>query len=405
MLTQLREWQSGQWQVLLWRSKPLARLDKPLMLSVFALLSVGIVMVMSASITESAYENNAEFYYLKRHLVYLAISAVGAFLVLQIPMQFWYRYAGLLLLGCGLALVAVLIPGIGHEANGSSRWLRVGPLTLQVSEVAKVSMVLFVASYLQRHHLDMQDQWLSFAKPLGILGLFSALLLLEPDFGSTMVIGATVLTMLFLAGVRLWQFLALMSLAAYGVWELISTSTYRRDRLMSFLDPWADQYDSGYQLIQSLIAFGRGGWFGVGLGNSVQKQFYLPEAHTDFVFAVFAEEFGLLGVLVVIALLTLLVVRVLVIGRRAINRKNWFVAYAVSGFGVLFAGQAFINLAVTSGLLPTKGLTLPFVSYGGSSLLMCSVIIALVLRAGMEINDAASPGTGLSAERSRHGEE
>ena len=370
----------------LWRPKMFLEIDRFLVLSVGALISIGILMVSSASIAYSADGYGDEFFFLKRHLIYLAISFLGALIVLQIPLQLWYRYAGLLLAGSAALLIAVLIPGIGHEVNGSSRWLRAGPLTLQVSELAKLAMIIFVAAYLQRHHLHLRDQWQGFVKPLGILALVSLLLMLEPDFGSTIVIGSTVLAMLFLAGVRLWQFLALMLLAVAGIAALIVASPYRFQRLITFLDPWADRYDSGYQLTQSLIAFGRGEWFGVGLGNSVQKLFYLPEAHTDFVFAIFAEEFGLLGVLVVLGLLVLLVARVFAIGLRAIKRQDWFVAYAVFGFGIMLAGQAFINLGVASGLLPTKGLTLPFVSYGGSSLLVCSLIVALVLRAGLEMN-------------------
>ncbi len=376
MLIQLR-----QWLGLFWQAKMLTEVDKPLLFSVWGLVSIGIIMVTSASV---GYGDG--FYFLNRHLIYLGISVVGALVVLQIPMQLWYRYAGYLIVGSAALLIAVLIPGVGHEVNGSSRWLRAGPLTLQVSELAKLAVIIFIAAYLQRRHLYLRDQWQDVAKPLGILALFSLLLLLEPDFGSTMVIGGTVLAMLFLAGVRLWQFLALMLIAVVGMAVLIVTSPYRFQRLITFLDPWAERYDSGYQLTQSLIAFGRGEWFGVGLGNSVQKLFYLPEAHTDFVFAIFAEEFGLVGVLVVLALLVVLIARIFTIGVQAIKRQNWFVAYAVFGFGVMLAGQAFVNLGVASGLLPTKGLTLPFVSYGGSSLLVSSLIVALVLRAGLEMN-------------------
>lgn len=372
----------------LWQPGVMAELDKPLLLAVCALTSIGALMVMSASIGYSAYGYGDEFYFFKRHLLYLVISLGGALAVLQLPLHFWYRYAGTLLIGTAVLLVVVLIPGIGHEVNGSRRWLRFGPLTLQVSELAKLAMILFVAAYLQRHQMQLRERWQGFVNPLGVLAVFVALLLLEPDFGSTMVIGGTVLGMLFLGGVRLWQFAILMVLASAGVATLIMASPYRFQRLITFLDPWADQFNSGYQLTQSLIAFGRGEWFGVGLGNSVQKLFYLPEAHTDFVFAIFAEEFGLVGVIAVIGLLVLMVARIFAIARRAADRQAWFVAYAVFGFGIMMAGQAFINVGVTSGLLPTKGLTLPFVSYGGSSLLVCSLIAALVLRAGMEVNRA-----------------
>lgn len=367
-----------------WSLPSTAYLDKPLLLSVLALISLGLVMVFSASVGFADYGYKDGFYFLKRHAAYLCISLCVALPLLWVPLHLWYRHAGLALLGSIVLLVAVLLPGIGHEVNGSSRWLRAGPLTVQVSELAKVAVVIFIAAYLQRRHLMLREQWQDFAKPLAIMGLVAVLLLLEPDFGSTMVIGATVMAMLFLAGVRLGQFLALVVLGIAGVLVLIVTSPYRFERMTGFLDPWADQYQSGYQLTQSLIAFGRGEWWGVGLGNSVQKLFYLPEAHTDFIFAIFAEEFGLGGVLVMLALFITLIARILMIGRAAADRQQWFVAYAVFGFAIMLAGQIFINLGVTSGLLPTKGLTLPFVSYGGSSLLISSVIVALVLRAGME---------------------
>lgn len=367
-----------------WSLPGTAYLDKPLLLSVLALISLGLVMVFSASVGFADYGYKDGFYFLKRHAAYLCISLCVALPLLWVPLHLWYRHAGLALLGSIVLLVAVLLPGIGHEVNGSSRWLRAGPLTVQVSELAKVAVVIFIAAYLQRRHLMLREQWQDFAKPLAIMGLVAVLLLLEPDFGSTMVIGATVMAMLFLAGVRLGQFLALVVLGIAGVLVLIVTSPYRFERMTGFLDPWADQYQSGYQLTQSLIAFGRGEWWGVGLGNSVQKLFYLPEAHTDFIFAIFAEEFGLGGVLVMLALFITLIARILMIGRAAADRQQWFVAYAVFGFAIMLAGQIFINLGVTSGLLPTKGLTLPFVSYGGSSLLISSVIVALVLRAGME---------------------
>lgn len=380
MLSAARRWVESVWQV-----APLRQADAPLLLAVLTLISIGVLMVLSASIGYSTDGWGTGFHYFGRHLVYLSISGVAAFVVLQIPLHYWYRYAGVLLVLAGLLLVAVLIPGIGQRVNGSSRWLPLGPFTLQVSEVAKLAMIVFVAAYLHRHQAALQTQWQSFAKPLAILAMFGLLLLMEPDFGSTVVIGATVLGMLFLAGVRLWQFLLSVSAGLAAGWVLIRTSDYRYERFKSFMDPWADKDDSGYQLIQSLIAFGRGEWFGVGLGNSVQKLFYLPESHTDFVFAIYAEEFGFLGVCVIVGLLTLMVTRVFLIGRLAIERRDWFVAHLVFGAGILLAGQAFVNLGVTSGLLPTKGLTLPFVSYGGSSLVVCSVIVALVIRAGLEM--------------------
>ncbi len=373
-----------------WQPKPLQFIDRYLLVSVLALASVGLLMIMSASISFADHKYGDAFFFTKRHLMYLLIGGSAALLVLQISMRWWYEHAGMIVLAGAMALALVLIPGIGHAVNGSRRWFKLGMFTLQVSELAKVCMIFFVAAYLQRHQLRLRDNWHSFAIPLGVLGVFAFLLLLEPDFGSTVVMAATVLAMLFLAGVRLWQFLGLMAVGIAGVAALALSSEYRFRRLVTFLDPWAQQFGDGYQLTQSLIAFGRGEWFGVGLGNSVQKLFYLPEAHTDFVFAILAEEFGLLGVLVVMVLFALMITRILIIARKAVQRQDWFSAYVVFGIGILLAGQVFINIGVTSGLLPTKGLTLPFISYGGSSLLVCSMMIALVLRVGIEMDDMAA---------------
>jgi len=384
-----------------WQPKPLQYVDRYLLLAVLALASVGLLMIMSASISYADHKYDDAFFFTKRHLMYLLIGSSAALVVLQIPMRWWYEHAGLIVMAGVLALALVLIPGIGHSVNGSRRWFKLGMFTLQVSELAKVCMIFFVAAYLQRHQLRLQDSWHSFAIPLGVLGVYAFLLLLEPDFGSTVVLAATVLAMLFLGGVRLWQFLGLMAVGIAGIVALAFTSEYRFRRLVTFLDPWAQQFGDGYQLTQSLIAFGRGEWFGVGLGNSVQKLFYLPEAHTDFVFAILAEEFGLVGVLVVMALFALMIARILIIARKAVQRQDWFSAYVVFGIGILLAGQVFINIGVTSGLLPTKGLTLPFISYGGSSLLVCAVMIALVLRVGIEMDDMAALGKRTGKTKSR----
>ena len=373
-----------------WQPKPLQYIDRYLLLAVLALVSVGLLMIMSASISFAEHRYGDVFFFTKRHLVYLLISLCVAWLVLQIPMRWWCSHTSMIVLIGALALALVLIPGVGHEVKGSRRWFKLGALTLQVSELAKVSMIFFVAAYLQRHQLRLQDSWHSFAIPVGVLSVFAFLLLLEPDFGSTVVIAATVLAMLFLGGVRLWQLLGLLAIGVSALAVLALSFEYRFRRLVTFLDPWAQKFGDGYQLTQSQIAFGRGEWFGVGLGNSMQKLFYLPEAHTDFVFAILAEEFGLFGVFVVMALFTLVIVRIMLIARKAIQRQDWFSAYVVFGIGTLLAGQVFINIGVTSGLLPTKGLTLPFISYGGSSLLVTAVMIALVLRVGIEMNDLSA---------------
>jgi len=365
-----------------------AGIDASILFIVATLCSIGIVMVASASVSYADYEHQDVFYYLRRHLVYVAMGLTGAIVVLQVPLQLWYRYSRQLALLTILLLLVVLIPGIGHEVNGARRWIRLGIINFQVAEVAKFSAIIFIAAYIQRHYFALKEVWHYFFRPLAMIGAMALLLLAQPDFGSSVVILATVMVMFFLCGVRLWVFAGLLAVAGAALWTLAVTSPYRMKRLGSFLDPWSDMYNTGYQLTQSLIAFGRGEWSGVGLGNSVQKLFYLPEAHTDFVFAIFAEETGLMGVATVIALFVLLVHRIFTIARRAVQRQNWFAAYVGFGIGVLIAGQAFINIGMASGLLPTKGLTLPFISYGGSSLIVSLAMIALVLRISVEMGDA-----------------
>ncbi|MDM3871753.1 putative lipid II flippase FtsW [Porticoccus sp. W117] len=372
-------------------------LDGKLLLTVLALITLGVVMIYSASVNFADVNFGDSLYFFKRQLMYLALGSVLGLVVLNIPVAFWYRY-GLLLLAAAFALLLiVLIPGVGRSFNGSRRWLGLGPMTFQVSELVKLAVVLFMAGYLQRHQQVLRDNWKEIGKPLGILAALVGLLLLEPDLGSSVVLSATVLAMLFFAGAKLWQVGVLVGLAGSLLGLAAVLSPYRLKRLVAYLDPWADQFGSGYQLSQSLIAFGRGEWFGVGLGNSVQKLGYLPEAYTDFVFAVYAEEFGLVGVVALIALFGLLLWRVFAIIRRAVRRCDWFAAYSVFGLGVLLAGQAFINIGVASGLLPTKGLTLPFVSYGGSSLLVSCVMVALILRFGMELHAPVAKKKPLKA--------
>ncbi|MCB1667703.1 MAG: putative lipid II flippase FtsW [Porticoccaceae bacterium] len=374
-------------------------LDRQLMVAVAVLLSIGLVMISSASVSFADHSYGDAFYFLKRHMMFLVISAVAAFVVVNMPSRFWYRHGFLLLLATLLLLVAVLIPGVGREVNGSQRWIPLGPFNLQVSEVAKLVMILFVAGYLERHQRQMRQQWQGFAKPVGVLVVVALLLLVQPDFGSAVVMTCTVLGMLFVAGVRLWQFSLLMLSGVAALVGIAVLSPYRVQRLVTFLDPWADQFNGGYQLTQSLIAYGRGEWLGVGIGNSVQKLFYLPEAHTDFVFSIFAEEFGLVGVITVVALFSWMVGRILLIAKKAVRREDWFAAYSCFGVAILLAGQAFINIGVTSGLLPTKGLTLPFISYGGSSLVVCCVMVALTLRIGSEMDDVAAVAKQVRRDR------
>ncbi|GAB2522518.1 putative lipid II flippase FtsW [Microbulbifer agarilyticus] len=360
---------------------------------VAALASIGVVMVASASVAFAADLYNDQWYFLKRHLVFLAAGVVGALILSRISLNTWSNLSWTLLIFAVAMLVAVLIPGVGRAVNGSMRWIALGPITVQPAEVAKFCCLVFFASFLTRRHEKLRH-WTSFMVPISVLGIVALLLLLEPDFGSVVVISGTALAMVFLAGARLPHTFMLVAVAACGLVMMAIFSPYRLQRLTTFWDPWAEQYAAGYQLTQSLIAFGRGEWFGVGLGNSVQKLFYLPEAHTDFVFAILAEEWGLVGGLLVIGLYAALTWSLLRLVRKALAKQAYFTALLTFGIAVLLAGQAFVNMGVASGLLPTKGLTLPFVSSGGSSLVVCFGLFALALRAQKELNSEEGQDQG-----------
>lgn len=344
------------------------------------LVSIGFVMVASASMAFAEVEYNDSWFFVKRHLVWLGMALAGSVLVASVPTHLWQQHGNLLLIVAVLLLVAVLIPGIGRRVNGSQRWLQLGPFTLQASEAVKFCMIIFFSSFLSRKRDELVANWRGVLKPMLVLGAVVFLLLLEPDFGGSVVLAATVMGMLFIAGLRLHHFGVIAGGSLIALVVVATSESYRVERLKTYLDPWAAQFDGGYQLTQSLIAFGRGEWFGLGLGNSLQKLFYLPEAHTDFIFAIIAEELGLIGAVIIIGIFVALIVNLFSLAKRAIAADKAFTAYVAFGVAVMFAGQAFVNIGVASGLLPTKGLTLPFISYGGSSLLVSSVFIALLLR-------------------------
>ena len=359
---------------------------------VAALLLVGLVMVASASIGVSDRELGMPFYYFQRQLMFVGLGLVGAMVAMTIPTAVWEKYS-MVLLGVGIALlVVVLVPGIGHEVNGSRRWLRLGFMNFQVSELARVLLLTYVASYAVRRADKLRSDFKGFLRPVAVLGGAAVLLLLEPDFGAATVLLATGVAVLFLAGARLTHLLVPIVVGVAGMATLAVTSAYRLRRLTAFRNPWEDPFNSGFQLVQSLIAIGRGEWFGVGLGSSVQKLFYLPEAHTDFVFAVLAEEFGFVGVVVVLALFAVLVGRALAISRNAARAGLQFQSYLAASIGIWLGLQAFVNIGVNMGLLPTKGLTLPLLSYGGSSMLVTLAWLGLLLRIHHE-----SQVTGRSA--------
>ena len=376
-------------------------LDYGLIAVVVALLALGLVMVSSASVATAARDLGDPLYFLRRQLVFAALAAGLAVLTLQIPMEHWQRL-GVPLLGLACLLLAlVLLPGVGREVKGAARWLPLGPVNLQVSEVFKLAVVLYVSGHLSRHAIYVRQAGWRFLAPLLALLPGVALLLLEPDFGAAVVVMATALGLVFLGGAPVGR-LALVVGGCTGLGAaLIASSHYRLQRVTAFLDPWADPFDSGFQLTQSLIAIGRGEWWGVGLGNSVQKLFYLPEAHTDFVFAVLAEELGLAGVLVVIGLFAFLVWRAFAIGRDCVAAERPFAAFAAYGVGLWLGLQATVNVGVNMGLLPTKGLTLPLLSYGGSSLLITGAAIGLLLRADHERRVATVSARPLSRREVR----
>lgn len=324
------------------------------------------------------------FYYLIRQGLYVAGGLLLALIVTRIPLRLWRKWSGYLMLLSLLLLILVLVPGIGKMVNGSRRWIHLGFFSLQVTELVKIFSIVYVSNYLVRHREALQKQVFGSLTLIVLLGVMALLLLLEPDFGTFVVITFTFLALLFVSGVRLLPFIILFFLAVAGLAGLAVVSPYRMARLTTFLNPWVEQYGAGYQLTQSLIAFGRGGLFGVGLGNSVQKLFYLPEAHTDFIFAVIGEELGLVGELLVMALYVSLISRIFYIGRRAQNVGQEYAAYLAYGIGFWLGFQALINVGVSVGVLPTKGLTLPLMSYGGSSLMVNCIALALVLRVAYE---------------------
>lgn len=366
---------------------PQAQFDELLLWVLAGLLALGLVMVYSASIATAEGSRFAGYqptYYLLRHGVFIAVGVAAGMFAFTVPVRVWQNYAPYLFMVGTLLLVLVLIPGIGREVNGSRRWLSLFVVNLQPSELMKLFAVLYAASYVVRKdkvgHLFIK----AFMPMFVVMALIGSLLLLEPDMGAFVVICAIAMATLWLGGFNLKIF-AMLSVAlplAFGA--LIYSSDYRMQRLIGFMDPWSDPFGKGYQLSHALIAFGRGEWFGVGLGSSVEKLFYLPEAHTDFLMAVIAEELGLVGVAAVILLFALLVMRAFQIGRHAAFLERYYSALIAQGIGVWLGVQAMINIGVNMGVLPTKGLTLPFLSFGGSGLVMNCVAAAILLRVDYE---------------------
>jgi cell division protein FtsW len=369
------------------RIQQLPEFDRGVVAVTVALLALGLVMVYSSSIAiaeATRHTGHQATYFLVRHAIFVVISLTAAAMAFQVPMHTWQRYSPYLFLMGMLLLVLVLVPGIGREVNGSRRWLSLGVVNLQPSELMKIFAVLYAADYTVRKAAYMGSFKKGFAPMFVVMLFVGGLLLREPDFGAFAVITVIAMGVLFLGGMNWRLFAGLAVLLVVGFILLIMTSPYRMQRILGFMDPWADPYGRGYQLSHALIAFGRGEWFGVGLGGSVEKLFYLPEAHTDFLLAVIAEELGFVGVLTVIVLFGWLVLRAFAIGQQAAVLERLFSSLVAQGIGLWIGVQAIINMGVNMGVLPTKGLTLPLMSFGGSAIAANCIAIAILLRIDWE---------------------
>jgi len=362
--------------------------DLAVILAAGALASLGIVMVASSSIAIADGQHVGPFYYLDRHLVFLALGIGLCIATTRVELAWFERHAVVLLLLAVILLLLVFVPGLGQRINGARRWIRIGIAGFQSVEAVKLMFIVYLASYLVRHRQAVQTRLFGVIKPLGIALVLVVLLLLQPDFGSAALIIATTVGMVWLGGARMRNLVYLAIPVMPAIAWAAMTSDYRIRRLTSFLNPWEHPFDQGFQLTQALIAVGRGEWFGVGLGGSVQKLFYLPEAHTDFILAVIAEELGFAGIVVVLVLFAVLVGRALMLGLRAVERGQPFAGYCAFGIGLLLGLQTLVSIGVNLGVLPTKGLTLPLISSGGSSVLMTCAAIGLLLRISYEVSRA-----------------
>jgi cell division protein FtsW len=388
----------SQWSIPSWlkmESSAVSTFDRGYLFLALSMYMIGLVMVASSSmpVAERLFAN--PFHFVIRHMIYICLSLVVAATVLQIPMNRWHQYSGnLLILGIAL-LVIVLV--IGRNVNGSTRWIVVGPITIQAAEPAKLFFFCYLSAYLVRRRDEVMENIKGFAKPLLVFGVLSGLLLMQPDLGTIIVMFVTTFGLLFLAGAKLWQFIAIAGVGISLLSMLAYFSPYRWARVTGFLDPWEDPFGSGYQLTQSLMAYGRGESFGQGLGNSIQKLEYLPEAHTDFVMAVLAEEFGFVGISVILLLSMTLVFKALLLGRKAVNQEKYFEGFFAYAIGIWFCFQAAVNIGASAGIVPTKGLTMPLISYGGSSMIIMTIAVAILIRIDHEIRLQSIQATSRTA--------
>lgn len=356
--------------------------DRALLAAVLSLISFGFVMVMSASMPEAQTLTGNPFYFMTRHVGYLVGCLFIAAFVLRVEMQTWQRWSPMLLLIVGLMLLAVLV--VGTTVNGATRWLSIGPIRIQVAEVAKFAFAIYMAGYLVRRHQEVRENAKGFYKPIAVFAIYAVLILMQPDLGTVVVLFVGTVGLLFLAGARLLDFFALIFAGVLAFVALVLLEPYRIRRVTSFMDPWQDPFGSGYQLTQSLMAYGRGDWFGQGLGNSIQKLEYLPEAHTDFIFAVIGEELGFIGIIAVLSVLLFVALRSIRLGNLCLAMDKPFEGYLGYAIGIWICFQTVVNVGASIGMLPTKGLTLPFISYGGSSLWVMTAAAMMLLRIDYE---------------------
>lgn len=371
--------------------------DVPLLYCVIMLIGVGFVMVTSASMPTAERLFDNPYHITIRHSMFLAMSFALFWIACSMPMDWWKRSNPYLLLLGMVLLIIVLI--VGREVNGAKRWIPIGPIGFQVAEAAKLFFFSYIAGYLVRKRTEVQENIKGFAKPIAVFAVYALLILLQPDLGTVVVMFVTTVGLLFLAGAKLWQFFALILTGIGLVALLIIVEPYRMARVVGFLEPWDDPFGKGYQLVQSLMAYGQGGWFGQGLGNSVQKLQYLPEAHNDFIFAVIGEELGFIGVLSILMVFCILVFRALLIGQQALKCGKEYEGYFSLAIGIWFAFQTMVNVGASAGILPTKGLTLPFVSYGGSSLLIMTIAAGILFRVDFETKMATKQATSRGGKR------
>jgi len=357
--------------------------DRSFIIIALSMYMIGLIMVASSSMPVAERLFNNPFHFVIRHSIYIVLSLGIAGVALQIPMSWWQKNSGYLLIFGIFLLVTVLL--IGRSVNGSTRWIVLGPITVQAAEPAKLFFFCYLAAYLVRRRDQVMEDWKGFAKPLVVFAMLAALLLRQPDLGTIIVMFVTTFGLLFLAGAKLWQFISLASVGVLLLSLLAVFEPYRWRRITSFLDPWQDPFGSGYQLTQSLMAYGRGEVFGQGLGNSIQKLEYLPEAHTDFVMAVLAEEFGFIGVAVILLLSMTMVYKALILGRKALAKEKFFEGFFAYAIGIWMCFQAAVNVGASAGIVPTKGLTMPLISYGGSSMIIMTIAVVILIRIDHEL--------------------